>query len=214
MGKLVGSTGQYTGAEYLFDASGTIVSGSVAQLVLPKAKSRSSLIIQNVSSANMWVEFGGARATAALTTKGVSSCTITNAGFGYSIAPNVKFLGGAYQNPNKISPTYTLQGLPDWPAPSHPATAHCVMSGAAGSMTVSSIVIDDPGANYCYPPYVWLDNMYNDLYGAADPSVSPSGILLIANGGSYTSNGTICTTDQVAIYCASASAAFTCKYAV
>lgn len=211
MSKLVGSTGQYTGSEYLFDASGTIASGGTAQLLLPRAKSRSSLIIQNISDTNMLIEIGGARATAALSNGTVASCAITNAGMGFTKPPSVMFLGGGYTNQNQITPTFTLPGCPCWPSPSNPAQAHCLMTGAAGAQTVSSIVIDNPGSGYAYPPYVFLINDPSDPYGSAAPSAT-SGIELISSGGSYTSNGTICTTDQIAIFCATSSKAFTCKF--
>jgi hypothetical protein len=122
----------------------------------------------------------------------------------------VKFYGGANWNRNQ-APIYTLSGLPEYPAPSHPATAHCVMTGSAPNMTISSISIDDPGAGYAYPPFVLLHNDELDPYGCSIPSTT-NGILLAANGGSYTSNGTVCTTDQMALYCATTSAAFTCKF--
>lgn len=211
MAKLIGSTGQYTGSEYLFDASGTIASGGTAQLILPKALSRSSLIIENISAVNMLIEIGAARATATLTSGAVSSCSVSNAGFGYSLPPKIIFLGG--QNLQQTMPAYTLQGLSDWISPSNPAQAHCIMSGSAPNMTVGSIVIDNPGANYAYPPVVFLQNDPRDPYGCAVPSASV-GLLLLASGGSYTSNGTICTTDQISIFCASSSSAYTCKYSV
>lgn len=211
MGKLVGASGQYTGSEYLYDASGTIAVGGTAQLVIPKAKSRSSLIIENISSANMFFEFGAARATAILSNKTISSCTVTNAGFGYSRPPRVRFLGG--QDVQQTMPASTLQGLPDWPSPSSTARARCIMTGSAPNMSVSSIVIDNPGANYAYPPYVFIENDVLDPYGCAVPSAT-SGILLLPSGGSYTPNGTICTTDQISVFCATGGAAFTCKYSV
>lgn len=211
MAKLIGSTGQYTGSEYLFDASGTISSGGTAQLLLPKALSRSSLIIQNISDTNMFIEIGGARATASLSSGTVASCSVANAGMGFSRPPSVVFLGGGYRNQNQITPTFSLVGLPDWPSPSLVAQAHCVMSGSAPNQTVSSIVIDNPGAGYAYPPYVWLVNDPNDPYGCAVSSAT-SGIELISSGGSYTSNGTICCTDQISIFCATSSKAFTCKF--
>lgn len=215
--RLPGATGQINSAEYMFDASGTITTGGTAQLVLPRARSRSSLILENISSVNILVEFGAARATATLTNGAVSAITVTNAGFGYTVAPIVEFLGGAYDNKNQITPTFTLSGLPEWPAPTapngSPAKAHCVMTGAAGAMSISSIVIDDPGKGYAYPPYIFIRNSVNDPYGCAVPSAT-SGVLLLANGGSYTSNGTICTTDQVAIFCATTGSAFTAKWTI
>lgn len=214
MGALTGIRGQvYT--DRLFDASGTITTNATAQLVLPVAKIRSSLIIRNNSAVAMYVEFGAARASASLTSGAVSSCAVTNAGFGYSLPPSVTFLGGALGSPGnpQIAPSYTLAGLPDWTAPSHPAQAHCVMTGAVGSQTVNSIVIDDPGSGYAYPPYVLLINHPNDPYGCAVPSAT-SGLLLAASGGSYVADSSICTTDQISIVCATSTSAFTCKFSI
>lgn len=212
MGKLIGSSGQYNGSEYMFDLSGTITSGGTAQLLLPKSFSRSSLIIQNLhATANMYLEIGAARATATLTNGVVTSCSVTNAGMGYSLPPRVHFYGG--QNTSQTMPAYTLAALPDWPSPSAPASAHCVMTGTAPNMTVSSIVIEGGGANYACPPYVWLRNDPRDPFGSAVPSTT-SGIELVAAGGSYTSNGTICTTDQIAIFCATSTAPFVCKFSI
>lgn len=213
MAKLIGSSGQYAGSEYLYDASGTITTGGTAQLIFPKARSRSSLIIENISDTDMYFEFGGARATASLTNGAVSSCSVSNAGFGFSKPPLIVFLGGAYQNPTQITPTFTIQGSADFISPSRPAKATCVMSGSAPNQTVSSITIDDPGSGYAYPPYVWLVNDQNDPFGCAAPSTT-SGMLLKANGGSYTPNQMICTTDQISVYCATTGKAFTCKYSI
>lgn len=211
MGKLIGSSGQYLGAEHLYDASGTITTGGTPQIVVPKAKSRSSLIIENISDTNMYFEFGSARATATLSSGTVTSCTVTNAGFGFSRPPRVRFYGG--QDVQQTMPTNALQGLPDYDAPSSSARAHCVMSGSAPNMIVASIVIDNPGANYAYPPFVFLLNDPLDPWGCASPSAT-SGILLLPSGGSYTPNGTICTTDQISVYCASTGKAFTCKFSI
>lgn len=211
MGKLIGSSGQYAGSEYLFDASGAITAGGTAQLVLPKARSRSSLIIENISDTNMIFEFGGARATATLTNGTVSSCSITNTGMGYSLPPHITFYGG--QDVQQTMPAYTIQGSADYISPSSVAKATCVMTGVAPNMTVSSITIDNPGSNYAYPPYVFIHNNALDPFGSAVPSAT-SGILLLPSGGSYTPNGTICTTDQISVFCTATGRAFTCKYSV
>lgn len=210
MSALPGITGQNLRIR-LFDASGTITSGGTAQIVLPEAKMRSSLLIENISDTDMFIEIGAARATAAITTGAVSSISVTNAGLGYSIAPTVKFVGGAYPGSLTTALTLSLPSDASWPSPQHVAKAHCVMTGSAPNMTISSIVIDDGGSGYQYPPYVELTNSLLDPWGAAVPSTT-SGILLKSSGGSYTSNGTVCTTDQISIFCASSSKAFTVKY--
>lgn len=215
--RLPGATGQATEGEYLFDASGTISSGSAAQLLLPKARRRSSLIIQNLhASATMYVEFGGARATATLTSGAITSITITNGGFGYNMIPVVEFLGGAYDSSYQTTPAVSTNSLPDYPAPTgtlyRRAKGHAVLTTGV----VTSIVIDDPGAGYAYPPYIFIKNQASDPFGCANPfySSTASGIELIAPGGSLTQNGTITTTDQCAIYCATATAPFTCKFSL
>jgi hypothetical protein len=209
MGALVGSRGQYY-ADRLFDVSGTITNGGTPQLLLPVALNRTSLIIQNISDTAMYISLGAPPATASLTSGAVSSVSVGNAGFGYSMAPTVHFYGGTNSNRNS-SPAYTLSGLPDYPAPSSPATAVCVMSGSAPNMTISSITVTSGGSGYAYPPFVFLQNRSLDPYGCSIPSAT-NGILLAASGGSYTSNGTICTTDQIGIFCATSGKAFTCKF--
>ena len=178
-------------------------------MIVPEASERASFIFQNISSVNMFIEFGAARATASLTSGAVSSCSVTNAGFGYSIAPTVKFLGGALRN-RAANPTYTIADLADGIAPSHPAMAHCVMTGSAPNMTVASITIDDPGAGYAMPPYVELINNSLDPFGCAVPSAT-NGIELLPQG-SFTNEGVVCSTDQIAVFCTNTSSAYTFKY--
>lgn len=211
MGSLVGLRGQNTTLN-LYDVSGVIASNTTPQLILPVQLGRSSLIIQNISTHNMYITTGAPPATCTLSSGTVSTVTAGNAGQGYSIAPTVHFYGGA--NANRSSyPTYTLSGTPDYPSPSHPATAHCVMTGSAPNMTISSIVIDDPGVGYAYPPFVFLRNSSLDPFGFSIPSTS-NGIQLIAVGGSYTSNGSICTTDQIGIVGTTTSDPFVCKFSL
>lgn len=211
MGALVGIRGQRY-ADRFFDASGTITTGGTAQLVLPVGFVRSSFIIENISDTAMYVGVGGPTATASLSSGTVSSCTVVNAGLGYSRPPHVTFMGGAF-DAGRTTPSYSVQCSADFPAPSNPAKAHCVMTGAAGSMTISSIVIDNPGSGYLFPPYVLIHNDPLDPFGSFNPSVT-SGILLAASGGSYTSNGSVCTTDQISIFCASSAKAYTAKYSL
>lgn len=208
--KLNGSGGQRTRTHF-YDASGTITSGGTAQLIVPEARERTSWVFVNNSDTVMTLEFGAARATASLSSGTVSSLSVTNAGFGYSIAPNIEFYGGAYGTPTQITPTSVLQGLPDFISPSNSAKARCVMSGSAPNMTVGSIVVDNPGSNYAYPPFVLLTNNHADPFGAAVPSATV-GLLMVASGGSYTNNGTICVTDQISVFCSASSKSFTFKF--
>lgn len=211
MANLVGYSGQYV-ATHLFDASGAVSSGGTPQLILPISLCRSSLIIQNISDTAMYLSIGAPPASAIITGGAVSSVSVGNAGFGYSIAPTVHFYGGL--NANRTSnPTYSLAGLPDYPSPSSHATAHCIMSGSPGSMTISSIAIDSPGSGYACPPLVFLRNSPLDPFGCSIPSAT-NGILLAASGGSYTSNGSVCTTDQIALFCATSGKAFTAKFSL
>lgn len=208
--QLVGAAGQRVATRF-FDASGSIVTGGTAQLLIPQAAQRSSFLFVNTSDTDMILEFGSGRATATLSSGTVASAAVTNAGFGFSKPPIVTFLGGGYSQ-NATSPTSTIQGCPCWPAPAKPATAHCVMSGSAPNQTIGSIVIDDPGAGYAYPPYVLLTNDPFDPYGCAVPSATV-GIKVTASG-SYSVNGLTCTTDQISVFCATISKTFSFKYTV
>jgi len=209
-----GTAGQQR-RDLLWDASGSITTGGTAQLLLPEAKSRSFLSIQNLSAEALYVEFGSARATATLSGTTVASCSVTNAGMGFTYAPDIDFLGGGAYDQNGIYGTNMTNfigcGMVGYPAPNNPARAHCVMSGSAGALTVSSIVIDNPGSGYLTAPYVFIHNRLNDPNGVATPSAT-SGILLAANGGSLFFNGTVCPTDAIAIFGGTTSQAFSCKY--
>lgn len=211
MANLIGYSGQYV-TTHLFDVSGTISSGGTAQLLLPVSLCRASFIVQNISDTAMYLAIGAPPATASLSGGTVSSISLGNAGFGYSRPPQVLFLGGANSNRNS-QPTFSLAGLPDYPAPANPAQAHCVMSGAVGSQTISSIAVDNPGSGYAYPPFVLLVNDPLDPWGCSVPSAT-NGILLAASGGSYTSNGSVCVTDQMGLYCATTSKAYTVKFSL
>ncbi len=203
--QLVGSRGQQV-RDFMYDASGTVTTGGTAQLILPEQPNRTALLLQNISSGNIYIEFGGARATCSLTSGVVSSFSITNAGFGYTIPPSVIFFGGGdvSRNPNFLGP-----GLPGLVTPTKIASAVTTLSGG----TVNAITLNSGGANYKNAPYVFLRAHENDPYGAATPSAT-SGLLLTANGGSVFYNGTAITTDAIAIYGATTGQAFTCKYMI
>ena len=158
--------------------------------------SRSSLILQNLSAANsMFIEIGGARATATLSGGTVASCAVTNAGFGYTLPPLVRFLGGGPVGGKPGTPNYNSSYLgldqPNGPAPSQIAKAHAVLTAGA----VSSIVVDDPGANYVIAPYVQLISSDLDPYGCALPAISgPVGMELFINSPPTAWNGTTTAT--------------------
>ena len=209
--QLVGAGGQRVGIR-LFDASSTITTGGTPQLIVANAYQRSSFIFENISDTNMYLEFGAGRAAATISSGGVASVAVTNAGFGYSKAPSISFLGGGNTGNNQNNPTFKSATLPDYAAPANPAQAHCVMTGSAPNMTISSIVVDNPGSGYAVAPYVLLTNDPNDPAGCAAPSTT-SGILIVPNG-SYTNNGVTCTTDSIGVYCASSSKNYTFKWTV
>lgn len=185
----------------IFDASGT--STGSAQLVLPEAKARSLLYLQNISDTVMYVEMGSARATATLTSGAVTGFTITNAGFNFTIPPIVTLLGGG----NPGNSTFLGAGLPLYDSPTNVATATAVLTAGA----VSSLVVSNPGSLYKTAPYVFISNSPNDPSGCAVPSAGV-GFYLAASGGSITIDGTACPTDPVALFCASSGKAFVCKF--
>jgi hypothetical protein len=164
----------------------------------------------------MYIGFGGATAHATLTSGKVTSVTVDNAGMLYSIPPKVIFIGGGNTGWNMQNSTFLGGNQTGYPAPAHPAAAHCVMTGVVGAQTVSSIVIDDPGVGYAIAPKVFLQNDPNDPYGAFAPSTGGIGCILLPANGTvpYIRNGTTCFVDQVSIICASSSKNFTCKYMV
>ena len=203
MAVLVGMRGQYE-HDAAFDASGTITTGSTAQLILPKQLRRSMLYVQNISATAMYIDFGGARAHATMSGGAVTSVTVDNGGFGYTLPPLVKFFGGGDLTKN---PSYLSPGLPGEVGPNTLPTAHALLTTGA----VSSVVMDSPGANYIKTPYVYLLSAENDPFGAVTPSATV-GTLLAANGGSILFNGTSTPTDAVSVFCTATSAAFTCKW--
>lgn len=194
-------------------ADGSITAGGTAQLVLPVHQSRMLLEIQNLSNGPLWFENGAARATCAITSGAVTSISVANAGFNYSKPPLVMFFGGGNAGNSSFLGLNQYGGE----APNsvmgvgRPAQAHCVMTGSAGSQTVSSIAIDDPGAGYVIAPFVFLVNDKRDPYGCAVPSAT-SGRLLTAQSPPLIVNGTGCWTDQLAVYGATTGQAFLCRW--
>ena len=91
----------------------------------------------------MWYTFGSARAYATLTNGVVTSVTVVNAGFGFTYAPLIEFLGGGNKLRNSTNLGLGQPGGQD--APSNTAQAHCVMTGSAPNMSVASIVVDNGG---------------------------------------------------------------------
>ena len=210
--QLVGS-GNQAKRHPLFTADGSVTTGGTPQLILPETPSRSFLMLQNVSAGPLWFEFGSARATAALTNGAISSITVTNAGFNFSKPPVVRFAGGGYSGNTAFLGLNQPGG--DGPNSSivagRVACAHCVMTGSAPNLSISSIVIDDPGAGYAIAPYVFIMNSDLDPYGCAVPSAT-SGMLLSAQSAPYILNGTSCFTDAIAVFGATTSQAFLARW--
>jgi hypothetical protein len=192
--KLV-SAGNQERQDFLYVADGVIADGGTPQLVLARSMSRSSLILQNLSAHDLYFDIGSARATATISNGQVTSCAVTNAGFNFTHPPVIRFLGGGLPTGNT---SYLGLNQPNGPAPSHPALAHCVLTGDA----VSSIVIDDPGAGYVIAPYVFIFNSDLDPYGAPIPGTT-SGFLLTSGSAPVAWNGTTCPSESVAVYGAS-----------
>lgn len=206
--KLVGS-GEQQLQHPFFDQSGTITTGGTPQLVLPVQPSRSMLMVMNLSTHDMYMEIGSAQATCTISAGVVNAVTVTNAGFNFSKPPIVRFYGGGTMS----NSSYIGRGAPGAIAPSNYAQAHCVMTGSVPNQSVSSISIDNGGSGYVIAPYVFIQNSDLDPQGCADPSLnSGRGIWLTAAGGSYYVNGTACPTDSIALYSATTSSRFTCKF--
>jgi len=168
-------------------------------------------LLQNISDTAMYFEFGSARASATLTSGGVSACTILNAGFGFTYPPIVEFVGGG----NSGNGLNLGVGYPNQNAPSRPAKAHCVLTSdgyGAGKSKISSIVIDDPGAGYAVAPYVRLINDPNDAYGCADPSLSSGSGFVLYPGQSLYEAHSVVTTDQISVWCSATTKKFFCRY--
>ncbi len=202
--RLPGVRGQIGTRDLTFRADGSIASTTVPQLVLPESWQRSFFQFQNLSSANMYLEFGSARATATLTSGAVTSIAVDNGGFGFTVPPTVEFLGGGNQGNSAIVGT----GDPFSPAPNRPAKAHAVLTAGV----VTSIVIDDPGASYAAVPYVRLVNSNQDFIGCADPSVGGGSGMVVYPSILVTDKDLTVPTDQVAVFCATISSKFFCRY--
>jgi hypothetical protein len=194
----------------LYDFSGTITTGGVAQNLLPIQKGRSYLLIQNLSTGPLSVEFGPARAVANLSSGTVSSVTITNAGVAYTYPPTVQFLGGivgsiGFAVPGSNNPNNNNAPI----SPGTLAQATATISGGA----VTAINISNPGSGYLYPPYIELMHDPRDPYGVAIPSAT-NGILLGTQYASIIFEATTCPTRQVSIWGATTGQAYCCKVVI
>jgi hypothetical protein len=212
--KMVGSGGQQV-AHYLYDASGVIVAGGTAQLVLARAASRTYLELQNLSTGPLYYERGAAIVKATITNGAVTSFTISNPGFNFTQPPILRLLGGGNDlgGPKFKNSSYLGLNQPGGSSPSNPATAVCVMASATPlpGLKISSITITNPGAGYAIAPYVLVQNNDLDPYGVATPTQASSG-LLTAGSPPLIWNGTTCITDPIAILGAQTNQAFLCKW--
>lgn len=212
------NSGNQAARHRVYRADGSL-STTAPKLVLPEASSRAFLHIANVGAAVLWVETGCARATATISGGAVTGFTILNGGFGFTRPPKVELKGGGGPISTALSASaWDGRGQVDiWPTPNgmnllvtpttynRPCIAHAVLT----SGVVSSIVVDDPGQGYVNIPNVEMFNDPLDPFGCADPSAgSGSGMSLAATTGSYTFNGTFCTTNAVAVYAATATSYF------
>jgi hypothetical protein len=203
--QLVGSRSQQQ-QDDMYDFSGTITTAGTAQLLLPQAKSRSLFIFSNTSANVMSIQFGIRPSTATLTSGAVSAVTLVDAGQLFWLPPLVEFLGGGAAG----APGFAGATAPDWPAPNNPATGHAVMSGAAGSQTISSISIDFAGSGYLVVPYVLVKAQPGDPTGVGALGATTAGIQIAANS-TLQLNGTCCPTSAAVVFCGTSASTFTCK---
>jgi hypothetical protein len=147
----------------------------------------------------------------------VTSFSITNAGQGFTLAPDVELLGGGTGG----NSTFLGEGAPGFPAPGdpgyawprttdmhsfRPAKVHATLSGGA----VNAIVIEDPGAGYVIAPFVLITDNLLDPYGVAVASAA-SGIWLPSGGGNLFMDRAV-PTDPISIFGGTTSQAFTCRF--
>lgn len=212
--KLVGSAEQHNRA-FTYWADGIIASTTVPQLVVPEHSSRSSMFFQNTSSAIMWIGMGSARATCTIASGAVNAVSITNGGFGFTRPPIVRFYGGSIapafgQHPANTS--YVGAAGPGFPSPQSPAHGRAVLTAGV----VTSVTIDSGGSNYIVAPYVFMQNSDLDPNGCFDPSVVQAGAagsgFQLYPGQSLTWNGTVMTTDALAVFCATLNSTYSCGW--
>ena len=187
-----------------YDASGTITTGGTAQRILPFQPTRSYLLVQNTSSANLYLGIGGATATATISSGVVNSISVANGGLGYTYPPIVQFFGGGTVNAQLGDALGSQWGN----APAVPAQAKANLTSNA----VSSITILNGGSGYLVAPFVYLQPDPRDPYGAFAPSAT-AGIVLQPGLG-YVAESSVVTNDPISIFGATAGQSFVCKFIV
>jgi len=206
--QLIGTRGQQQ-IDDLFDASGTITTGGTAQLVLPQRKSCSLLLLENISDTDMLFQIGVRPAVATLTSGVVTSISVPDIGFGFTLPPLVLALGGG----NAGDPSTQGGTLPGWPTPNNPAQLRAVMATSLlGGLQISSISIDNGGSGYLAPPFIYIQPDRRDPTGVGLPTASV-GMLLKSGGGQASYDATMCPTTAISVFCATTGKAFTCKWA-
>jgi pimeloyl-ACP methyl ester carboxylesterase len=169
----------------LLDFSGTVTAGGTAQLLLPQQPRRLSLSVSAVDATDtLYLGIGPAKGVATVTSGAVSAIAVANAGVGYTIAPQVRILGGVVQGDYETAPGSTnLGGIS---LPGRVAVAHATLTTGA----VSAIVVDDPGAGYLVPPLIYLENPWPALGGGAYAPGVNNGIPIPINT-TFTFNGSL-----------------------
>ena len=202
---------QTTMRDLTFDASGTVTTGGTAQLVIPERKSTTMFLLQNVSAtATLFFTFGSALLAATLTGTGVSSVAVVNAGFNFTLPPQIIPLGGG----RPFNTAQIAAGQPDYDAPTHPARFTAVMTSATPlpGLKIASVTIDDPGTGYYAAPYMRVTNQTTDPFGVATPVANASGTLALLPYGSLSINDFANPTDQMAVISATTAAPWTLKW--
>jgi hypothetical protein len=220
--KLVGAGGQIS-RDIFYDASVVLTSALTNYLVLPEHRTRTSLKIQNTSGGGVWVEIGAGTATAAINTGGqVTTITVKNPGFNYTVPPIIEFFGGGSETNSTFvgcgSPGYGSPGTPGFgqgvsdTSTNKPAQAVATLSGSA----IQSIVITDPGAGYVVAPFVLIRNSPQDPNGCAAAGYgSGSGFYLLSgasNSPILSFDATFCPTSPVSVWSTTSGAQVCCKF--
>lgn len=170
------NTRQQTYLDDALDFSGTIAAGGTAQLILPQQPGRSWLSITNVDATDvLYIGVGPAKATATVTAGAISAITVNNVGVGYTVAPQVRILGGIINGDYKTSPGSTNSA--GVPLPGQVATAVATIAGGV----VTGITVTNPGSGYLVAPLIYLENPWPQLGGGAYAPSTNNGIGIPVN---------------------------------